>query len=211
MLYKNAVDEKTYFLLKKLMKDDELKNFNLVGGTALSLQLGHRKSIDLDLFSKKDFDSEKLKHYLIKEYKFEQSFQEKNTLKGFIDNVLIDCIKYDYEYINKVKIIDEIRLLSMEDIVAMKFVAIYQDGTRMKDFIDIAYLSNYFSLNQMIEFCNKKYNTDNTFSILKSITYFDNIDYTENIIFLDENYSFEKVKKHLIEMTNNPDKVLKFS
>ena len=73
----------------------------------------------MDLFTKNDFDSEKLKHYLIKEYNFEENFQEKNTIKGFIDNVLIDCIKYDYEYKNEVKIIDEIRLLSMEDIVAM--------------------------------------------------------------------------------------------
>ena len=58
MLYKETVTQEMWELLQRLMKDEKLKEFNLVGGTALSLIIGHRLSIDLDLFSIKDyFDS----------------------------------------------------------------------------------------------------------------------------------------------------------
>ena len=57
MLQHTAVYPKTLELLKKLMREKCLEKFNLVGGTALALQLGHRISIDLDLFSKHDFDT----------------------------------------------------------------------------------------------------------------------------------------------------------
>ena len=49
-IYTETVDSATYELLKKFMSDPFLKDFNLVGGTSLSLQMGHRKSVDLDLF-----------------------------------------------------------------------------------------------------------------------------------------------------------------
>lgn len=210
MLQKNVIDEKTYSILKLIMNDINFKDFYLVGGTSLALRIGHRKSIDLDLFTQNDFDTEKLKKHLIDNYGFKVKFQEKNTLKGFLNDILIDCIKYDYKNINDIDIIDDIRMLSIEDIVAMKLVAIYQDGTRIKDFIDIAYLSNYYSLNEMINFCNKKTGCDNSFSILKGLVYFDNIDYAENINVFDKNFSFNTLKIHLLYMVDNPDKKLKF-
>jgi hypothetical protein len=49
---------------KKLMKDQALAEFNLAGGTALSLMIGHRKSIDIDLFSPIEFDAVKLASHL---------------------------------------------------------------------------------------------------------------------------------------------------
>jgi predicted nucleotidyltransferase component of viral defense system len=52
MLRKETVSESTLDLLIKLMREDFLKKFFLVGGTALALQIGHRISIDIDLFSK---------------------------------------------------------------------------------------------------------------------------------------------------------------
>jgi len=210
VLQKNVVTKKTYNVLKTLMNDKYLNDFNLVGGTSLALRIGHRQSVDLDLFTRKDFDAETLKKYLIDNYGFEVKFQEKNTLKGFINDVFIDCIKYDYDNLHDVETIDGIRMLSIEDVIAMKLVAIYQDGTRIKDFIDIAYLSDHYSLNEMIEFCNKKTNCDNSFSIMKGIMYFDNIDYTEKVKVFDEEYSFEKIKKHLIKMSDNPDKIIKY-
>ncbi len=211
MLQKNAVDEKTYSLLKKIMNDEVFNDFNLVGGTSLALRIGHRKSEDLDLFTQSDFDTEKLKKYLIDNYNFEVRFQEKNTLKGFVGGILVDCIKFGYKNLYPIEKIDDIRMLSIEDIIAMKLVAIYQDGTRIKDFIDIAYLSNYYSLNKMIKFCNEKFDCDNSLSILKGLTYFDNIDLTEKINIYDKNFSFETVKEHLIKMVDNPDSIIKYS
>jgi predicted nucleotidyltransferase component of viral defense system len=65
MLYTRTVSNKTLELLKQMMQDQILANFVLVGGTALSLQIGHRISIDLDLFSINPFDANQLGEYLI--------------------------------------------------------------------------------------------------------------------------------------------------
>lgn len=211
MLQKNVINEKTYTLLKRLMNDENLNGFNLVGGTSLALRIGHRQSEDLDLFTRNDFDTEKLKKHLFDNYEFSVKFQENNTLKGFIDDVLIDCIKYDYDNLYDIDVIDGIRMLSIEDVIAMKLVAIYQNGTRLKDFIDIAYLSNIYTLNEMIEFCNKKTRCDNSFSIMKGLIYFDNVDYSENVKVLDKDYSFDSIKKHLIKLCDNPDTLIKYN
>ena len=60
MLHKETVEKGTLDLIRKLMADDQLKEFNLVGGTALALKLGHRKSIDIDLFTATDFNSQEI-------------------------------------------------------------------------------------------------------------------------------------------------------
>jgi hypothetical protein len=63
MLYKETVEARTLDLIKLLMADPKLEDFFMVGGTALSLQIGHRISIDIDLFTLKDFDATALKKH----------------------------------------------------------------------------------------------------------------------------------------------------
>mgnify|MGYP002511621548 CR=1 FL=1 len=70
MLYKETIEPKTLELLIDLQKEPLLSTFNLVGGTALALHLGHRKSIDLDFFTSESFDLEEVKMMLIKKYDF---------------------------------------------------------------------------------------------------------------------------------------------
>lgn len=64
MLYLQTVERETLGLLKRLIQDDPFKNFNLAGDTALALYLGHRVSIDLDLFTPDEFDASQLEQYL---------------------------------------------------------------------------------------------------------------------------------------------------
>lgn len=61
MLHKETVTTATLDLISKLLAEKQLEDFLLVGGTALSLQVGHRISIDIDLFSNKPFDSQETK------------------------------------------------------------------------------------------------------------------------------------------------------
>lgn len=211
MLYKNVVDEKTHALLKNLMKENILKDFFLVGGTSIALQIGHRKSVDLDLFTQKEIDTVKLKEYLQKNYSFKVHYEEKNTLKGFIDDILIDCIKYDYKQIDKIKIEDNIRLLSLKDIIPMKLVAIMQDGSRIKDFYDIVCLNNFFSLNEMLDFFHKKYDYENDLSIIKALTYFEDLNDNEPLLLFNNNITKTDIEKHLINMTKTPNLKLPFS
>ena len=207
MLYKETVSDTTYALLKKIMSDDTFKDFFLVGGTAISLQIGHRISEDLDLFTQKDIDVDYCKHHLKDTYAFSTEFEKKNTLKGFIDKTLIDFISYDYPIIDNILIEDGIRILSLKDIIPMKLVAIIQSGERMKDFVDIAYLSSHYSLNDMISFYKQKYGNDNELSIYKALIYFDSIDVTENVKLINKQLDFKSIKNRLIEMTKNPNLV----
>ena len=79
MLYTQTVAPKTLELLNRLMHDTTFNAFILVGGTSLSLQVGHRISIDLDLFCNQTFDEQKLAEYLRTEYRFELDFIDKET------------------------------------------------------------------------------------------------------------------------------------
>lgn len=78
------------------MADPSLSDFFLVGGTALALQIGHRVSIDIDLFTIKDFDENGMLTTLEKQYNFNQTYQDKNTLKGEIDGIKVDLISHAY-------------------------------------------------------------------------------------------------------------------
>jgi hypothetical protein len=175
MLHPDVISKETLQLLIKLMSDKKMSTFNLVGGTALSLYLGHRLSVDLDLFSANDFDSRIMMSYLNEHYGFQESFIRENTLKGRIDKVEVDLITYNYPMVKPLHLESGLRLASMEDIIAMKLSAITDNGTRMKDFVDIAFLSTKFSLNSMISFYLQKFKGANELSVLKAITYFDDI------------------------------------
>jgi len=87
MLRKETVSESTLELLKTLMKDPLFGDFFLVGGTALALQIGHRISIDIDLFSQNNFDADQLLMEVESKYSFQLNYQDRNTLKGSIDGV----------------------------------------------------------------------------------------------------------------------------
>jgi len=204
MLRKETVSNRTLELLTDLMKDEQLGEFFLVGGTALSLQIGHRISIDLDLFSIKPFDENQLLTYLENGYKFKLDYQSKNTLKGQINNVKVDFITHAYPLINPLIIDEHIRMASAEDIAAMKLNAISGNGTRLKDFIDIAYLSSSITLNRMIEAYAQKYSSRNPLMIVKALDYHNDIDFNEPVDMVDGKYAWKKIKRRLDQMIRAP-------
>ena len=109
MLHLETVEPGTLELIRQLQED--IPSSFLVGGTSLALRKGYRKSIDIDLFLREEFDSEALSIYLFKKYKFYETFRRNCTLKGFIENVKIDIIRYDYDFVAKPDIIEGVRML----------------------------------------------------------------------------------------------------
>ncbi|MGI6478101.1 MAG: nucleotidyl transferase AbiEii/AbiGii toxin family protein [Salinivirgaceae bacterium] len=180
MLQYRAVYPETLELLKILMKYDSLRQTFLVGGTALALQLGHRISVDIDLFSETDFDTNEILSELRQDLELQVIIQkEKNSLiinarKKNTNNefVKVDFVKYAYPLLKELKNEDGIRLLSVEDIIPMKLSAIANRGAK-KDFFDIYELMKTYSLSDMFELFSKKYPDTAHFHILKSLTYFD--------------------------------------
>ncbi len=207
MLHTDVVKGETLELLKRLEKEQCLSNFNLAGGTALAMYLGHRKSVDLDLFTPEPFDTEKLKCFLEDNYGFRTGFMERNTLKGDIDGVKIDCITHAYKYIRPPYNENGIRLYDMADIIAMKLSAIADNGSRIKDFIDIGCLSTCYSLMDMLMFYQQKFPESNVIRPFKALTYFEDIDFSEDIIMLNGDFEWSIIAKRLNDMTIEQNKI----
>ena len=181
MLHKNPliITPHTFQLIQQLQNLPELAHFYLVDGTSLALQLGHRNSIDIDLFTQNDFTVAEIEDALKGSHNFTATLARNNTVLAVVDTVKTDFIKHDYPFIIPPISDDGITYLSKEDIAAMKLHAIIQSGKRLKDFIDIYFLLQHFSMEQMIGFFTKKYTYSNPLIALKAVTYFDDID--ENI------------------------------
>ena len=206
MLHKETVERRILELLKRLQAEPQMQDFNLAGGTALSLRLGHRKSVDLDFFCVEEFDLAVLKEMLVGKYDMQVAFEKGQTIKGFIDDVMVDCIRYRYPRLEKADMIQGVRLESIPDIIAMKLSAIAQNGTRLKDFVDIASLSHLYSLDEMLLFYGRKFSNSNLMMTVKSLTYFDDIDFNESIVMMKGLFDWKRISSRLLEMTEKPGK-----
>jgi len=188
------------------MGDERFNDFHLAGGTALALQIGHRKSIDLDLFSFENFDFENVSQYLKANYNFVDTFFEKSTVKGFIEGIKIDFLTHAYPLIAPITKENTVRLYAVKDIAAMKLNAIVGNGTRLKDFVDIAWISSVMPLSEMLDAYEAKYRT-NYFSALKSLLYFDDIDFKEPIQMADGKFQWKIIGKRLEMMSKYPKRI----
>ena len=101
MLYYQTLEKEPYVVLHELMKNETLQKagFVLAGGTALALQLGHRMSTDLDLFTAGRFDPRALRDELQNTYGNRLSIYAMNELgfRGFVDGVKLDIIQFPYK------------------------------------------------------------------------------------------------------------------
>lgn len=203
MLHKEAVSQGTLELIQSLQSVEMLRSFTLVGGTALSLQIGHRISIDIDLFTRDEFDELSLLEYLEHHYDFQEQYRHKNTLKGIIKGVFVDLIRHNYQDVEKPIIHNNLRIAGKQDIAAMKVNAISGDGTRIKDFIDLYFLLKDFTLSEIIDFYRIKYNTRNDFHAMKSLVFFDDIitDPWPNMI-REKSLSIDKIKDEITRQMN---------
>lgn len=207
MLHTETIAPATLELLRRIMSDQNLPAFRLVGGTSLALQIGHRISVDLDLFSNEPFDENTVREYLEQDYGLFTDFIARQTVKGEVNGVKIDCISHEYPWIRPYMEIDGIRIVSLEDLCAMKLNAIVGNGTRIKDFIDIAYLSSKFSLSEMLAFYEEKYGS-NTILPLKSITYFEDIDFNEPVMMTSGKLvNWKSISKRLHDMVRDNNKI----
>jgi len=166
MLYKETVTDQLWSTLIVLMNMDALNNFRLVGGTSLSLQLGHRISVDIDLFTDADYgsiDFEELDHLFLKTFPIvdmgyggNQSLGKSYYVGASVENLVKLDLFYTDPFVFDMLQVDDIRLAPLAEIAAMKLEVI-ANGGRKKDFWDIHELLDRYSLNQMITFYEKRF------------------------------------------------------
>lgn len=182
--------------MKSLMEKDYLEQFVLVGGTSLALQIGHRKSIDLDMFSVSDVDTDLLLDRLKEDYSVTEKVKTPGALIAEIEGIKTDFIRFKYRFNYPILHEDGIRLAHIADIVPMKLDAITGRGNK-KDFFDLYYLLDQYSLDQMLHLFSQMYPHSTLFHVIKSLTWFADADPQSPPEVMDKIVTWEKVKKRI--------------
>jgi hypothetical protein len=185
MLYYNTVNDLLKNSLITLMNAPVFENFRLVGGTALSLQIGHRESIDIDLFSDADYGSinfDEIEIFLKDTFNYVDSLNVPPAMGKayFVGEDEANTIKLDIFYtdafIQPFIEVDSIRMATIEEIIAMKVDVIQRFG-RKKDFWDLHDLLDSYSISQMIDLHEQRYPyTHDKDLIIQNFTIFDQAD-----------------------------------
>ena len=173
MLSFQTVLPNTLELLNKLIHLPILEQMRLVGGTALALQYGHRCSVDLDFFGQTTEDIDELTNILAQSVDEIVRLGCSKRIKAYMLNgVKVDIVNYDYPWIDEAIVENGIRLASPKDIAAMKVNAIIGRGTK-KDFIDMYFLLQHYSFDEIMQFYLAKYTEGSEYRALLSMAYFE--------------------------------------
>ncbi len=197
MLQLSTINSPTLELLKELMSFNEFSELRLVGGTALALQFGHRKSIDLDLFGKVELEKLPLGE-LFAGFKTVEIIKKSSHINVFeINGIKVDFVNYSYPWLQDTIVTDGIRLAQDKDIAAMKLAAITGRGNK-KDFVDMYFLLKKYNLSEIISFYNQKYFDASTYLAIKSLSYFDDAELDMDLDMIKK-VKWEEVKKTINE------------
>ena len=200
-------------ILQQLMSEPLFAPFRLVGGTNLSLRYGHRLSIDIDLFTDSEYrslDFTAFENYLRSQFAY-YNCNDKGSIVGmgrsyYVGNSAADYIKIDLMYadpfICEVEILDGVRMASTDDIVAMKMNVVARGG-RKKDFWDLHYLLNHYSLSEMLTLHEKRHEWEhNAEELVRNFTCFSIADeMIDPICLLGKDW--DDIKLDLIEASEN--------
>jgi len=159
MLQTESVSSELLTLLREIQSEDLFTDYILGGGTALALQLGHRRSIDIDLFINKEQNNRIILDFLNNKYSgFNLLNINKNMIELVIKNIKVDFIGTNHNILEQPNCEEDIKFFGKRDIAAMKLqAAVFRNSAR--DYIDIAYLLQDIPLKLMFELYKQKYNT----------------------------------------------------
>lgn len=166
----------------------------------MALQLGHRRSIDLDFFTRNVFSPDKLIAYLERRYPQREVVQDvkfENTLMVRIDQIKVDFIQHDYPLLSELVIDGSVRMASIDDIAAMKINAIVQSGERVKDFVDMVEIAKYRTLAEVVDAYTKKYPRVSPQAARIAITYFEDVNLQIKPMMMRGNFDWNQTKKKL--------------
>lgn len=175
-LYWNTVKPLLKDVLQDLMNEQIFNPFRLVGGTSLSLQLGHRMSVDIDLFTDVEYgsiDFKSIREFLEQKYPYCSSRNLENVAFGTyfeVGNSKDDFVKIDLYYtddfIEPPIIIENIRMATTNEIIAMKLDVLLRGG-RKKDFWDLHYFIDKLNADHMISLFQKRYPYNDDYTKIK--------------------------------------------
>ncbi len=173
MLYPEAVSPELLELFNSLMLESDFEDFFLGGGTSLALRFGHRRSIDLDLFSVHPFDSQKIEYLLHRLFSdFEVVNRTVGSICAVVNKCKLDILHHDYPLLSEPVVHEGLHFLSIPDLAAMKINAVTNRGSK-KDFIDLLLLhENGVPLDKALDYFSDKYGKAGRFLAVRSRAWF---------------------------------------
>jgi hypothetical protein len=197
-------------LLAAIGQQHYASHFYLAGGTALSLQIGHRRSVDFDFFAEADEVKDQRADEIIRSLDSFSIQVIERTLGNFVllvDNIRIGFFSYGYPLINPAVQLENVALASIPDIGLMKCDALITRGSR-KDFYDLFHIAGSIPLADLLQLGSKKYPPFRDFPlmVLESMTLFDNADRDFQPL-LFKSIPWEEVKSFFIQQAKNLSKI----
>ena len=181
------------------------KNFYLVGGTAIALHLGHRRSIDFDLFSKEKFGNQSILNKIFSFTTPDEIIVNKfDELTLIIQGVKITFFHYPYEISSSENLGDNLKMPDLLTLSAMKAFALGQRA-KWKDYVDLYFiLKDHFPVSKISQKSREIFDGFNEKLFRGQLAYFEGINYEEEVEYLPGfKVSDKEVKKALIEFSLN--------
>jgi predicted nucleotidyltransferase component of viral defense system len=172
--HRETISDNVERTIRNLQQVPLATRFYLAGGTGLALQLGHRRSVDLDFFLPKDFEVDALVQRIQRLKEFSLVSKSPSTLYANIGNTKVSFIAYAYPVLFPFHQFLGTNVADPRDIGCMKLSAIASRGTK-RDFVDLYVLAQHYGLDQLLIWFQKKYVQTNysMLHVLKSMAYFD--------------------------------------
>lgn len=180
----------------------QFSDFYLAGGTALALQIGHRLSVDFDLFGGADIEKDLLQKVekVFPESAISPLVNNSDELSVLVDEVKVTFLKYPFPVLNAFTDLNGLRLLDVLEIAVTKAYTIGRRGS-FKDYVDMYFIlsGKYSSLEQVMQIAEKKFGGEfNSRLFLEQLIYLEDIEEAE-IIFLKEKVGKEQIRNYFIE------------
>jgi len=196
----NTITEEMRRVLAGFANTEIGSRFYLAGGTALSLQLGHRLSIDLDFFTPTE-DIPSIRPALEKALSpFNATLADSSwgNLVYLAENVRVGFYGYGFPLVAPLLEKENIRLASLEDIALMKLDALLERAAR-KGFYALYFISKQVSLRHIYDLAPQKYPSVRDFEsqTVKRLVYYENAEGDVDPIML-ENITWQAVKEYFI-------------
>jgi hypothetical protein len=182
------------------------REFFLVGGTAIALHIGHRKSIDFDLFKRAPLHTKKIIDKIReKNYRFIITRNVSEQLNLTVSSVKMTFFEYPYLIEASVDFNGVIRMPDLLTLASMKAFALGR-RSKWKDYVDLYFLlRDHFSLIEIMQRAERIFEEEFSSKLFRSqLAYHEDIDYTEEVDYIQGCYAEPaEIKKFLIDVALN--------
>ena len=183
------------------------ENYYLVGETAIALHIGHRRSIDFDLFTEDDIKRSGIRNRIAKDgFALERVLYEAfDQLHVIVNSVKITFFNFPYDVVHPIDFEGIIRVPALLDLAALKTYALGGQA-KWKDYVDLYFvLKNYHDLKTIPSRAAEIFgNSFNAKLFREQLCYFDDIDYSEKVEYAGEEIEENKIKEFLSDIATMP-------